>query len=84
MADIRNPSSTVAGKQDQARIQKINDFYRVEARITVEYHLSPDDESLSALMAHGYCEMRYRVTGRARHPDELALQLEELAEKVRK
>lgn len=84
MADIRNKSSVVAGEQDQERIQQVKDFYRAEAQISVEYHLSSDDESLSALMAAGQCEMKYRITGRARHPDEMALQVEELARKVRK
>lgn len=70
-----------AGEQD---IQRVNDAYRVDALIRLEVRLSQDDESLSKRLASGQCEYKYTITGRARHTTELAIQLEEMASKVRK
>ena len=76
--------NAVQVQEAEEQVQRVNDLYKAEAKITVEYRLTQDDESLSSLMAHGRCELKYAVTGRARHPDEAALALEGLAAKIRK
>lgn len=57
---------------------------RITAKINVEYVMHESDESLSRLQATGQCRMKYVVTGTSRHPDEMALQLEDLAKRVKK
>lgn len=75
--------NAVQVQEAEERIRPV-DFYRAEACVTVEYRMTLDDESLSKIMHDGRCEMKYRVTGRARHTTEFAIQLEELAAKIRK
>lgn len=69
---------------EQREVRRADDFYRAEAFIRLEVRLFQSDESLSKRLASGQCKYKYTITGRARHTTELAIQLEEMAAKVRK